>query len=190
MCEIFDWIVSNLEIIISSFSLIATCVISCVTLKQTQKIHKQSMDIELYEKRKNLLDKVCDEKTDISIELELLFGENFSNAYKELKLNKNRISFLNDQMAYLESVFQEDEAIAEEYKDLCLRAEETDLTELYIFYDSHAITYYCHEIEDCFCANGKEILKELKELNKTVKKKEEQLKNKIVDFMNKTIKNK
>ena len=187
MSEVFKWILDNIEIIINIITLIATCAISFCTLRQTQKLHMQNMDIELYEKRKNLLDKVCDEKTDISIELELLFGENFSNAYKELKLNKNRISFLNDQMAYLESVFQEDEAIAEEYKDLCLRAEETDLTELYIFYDSHAITYYCPEKEDYFCANGKEISQELNVLNKTVEEKEKQLKEKMKNFINQTI---
>lgn len=185
-----DWCRNNAEllgVIVSMVALFATCLISGLTSKQTQKIHKQSIDIELYDKRKNLLDKISDDKFDVSIELELLFGKTFSNAYQELKLNKNRISFLNDQMVRLESVYQEDKSLMEEYQDLRLHIEETNLTELYSFYDSHTITYYCPEIENYFHANGKEISQELNRLNKIVEEKEKQLKNKMKNFINKTI---
>lgn len=104
LCCNFDAL-DIIGIILNIATLIVTCVINARSLYQTRIIHKHSANIDLYDKRKVVLDKVIEDKADVSCDLEMLFGEEYYLQYREIKKLKDQEKLLISRFEKLEEYF-------------------------------------------------------------------------------------
>lgn len=185
LCWSFD-ISDIIGIILNIATLIVTCIINARSLYQTRVIHRHSANIDLYDKRKVVLDKVIEDKVDVSCDLELLFGQEYYLKYREIKKLKKHEKRLFSQLEKLEEYF-ENINLYETYQELLNQDHLAESTALYDFYKTNTYSYYDNIEQQTIALDGNVITRDLLNTQKLLYKKKSMFEDSIEAFIIKSI---